>query len=712
MAKLSKHTEWLSLIDISGPFLSVEVLDKAFPQGLEKVYSPIKNRIRSAYEELCDSIDTSDPALKELQDIWCKLVLNDFLEFPEENLIANEEYIVTGDDGVGEFKADYYLSSNENKPLLFIKILDIDTDLTACDLKSLWNASYADKMVKLCRTNNVRLGLITNGEQWMLVNAPNGSLSGFISWYARLWFQEPITLKAFSSLLGIRRFFGPQEESLPALLDESLNHMEEVTNTLGNQVRAAVEVLIQGLDKADEDRNRELLKDISTAELYEAGLTVMMRLVFLLCAEERGLLLYGDGVYDSYYAVSTLRSQLASEADKFGAEVLERRYDAWSRLLAIFRIVYGGIEYSDLRLPALGGSIFNPDRYPFLEGRQKGTNYRNANVVPLPINNRTVLLLLNSLQVLEQPGGAILLSYRSLDVEQIGHIYEGLLEHTVVKTKDVILGLTGSVNAKNPNISLSELEELANKSKKDLCEKIKKITGRTATAIKNALEKIPSDEAIKELDAVCSGNDRLIERIKPYVNLLRHDAWEQPCIYHENSFMVTLGQDRRETGAHYTPKVLTEKIVTTALEPIVYIGPSEGKNRKDWKLKTAEELLNLKICDPAMGSGAFLVQVCRYLGDRLVEAWDLAEKDGFKVDIQGKVTSDFVKEPISPFLDERINTARRLVAERCIYGVDINPLAVELAKLSLWLITISKGRPFGFLDHNLKSGDSLLEFLI
>lgn len=97
-------------------------------------------------------------------------------------------------------------------------------------------------------------------------------------------------------------------------MDESLDCLEEVTDTLGDQVRTAVEVLIQGLDKADQDRNRELLRDIRPAELYEAGLTVMMRLVFLLCAEERGLLLLGTELYDQNYAVSTLRSQLASEA--------------------------------------------------------------------------------------------------------------------------------------------------------------------------------------------------------------------------------------------------------------------------------------------------------------------------------------------------------------------------------------------------------------
>ena len=121
--------------------------------------------------------------------------------------------------------------------------------------------------------------------------APAGAVASFASWYARLWGQEPETLRAFVSLLGVRRFFGPEAERLPALFERSLKHQDDVTDALGEQVRRAVEVLVQSLDRADQDRNRDLLHDVDPKELYEAGLTVMMRLVFLLAAEERGLLL-------------------------------------------------------------------------------------------------------------------------------------------------------------------------------------------------------------------------------------------------------------------------------------------------------------------------------------------------------------------------------------------------------------------------------------
>lgn len=160
----------------------------------------------------------------------------------------------------------------------------------------------------------------------------------------------------------------------------------------------------------------------------------------------------------------------------------------------------------------------------------------------------------------------------------------------------------------------------------------------------------------------------------------------------EDAFIVTTGSDRRETGTHYTPKSLTETIVTETLTPIVYVGPAEGLPRAEWTLKSPAELLDLKICDPAMGSGAFLVQACRWLAERLVEAWTLAEDRGVTIDADGRVAdAASCQEPLPSDTEARITIARRLIAERCLYGVDLNPLAVELAKLSIWLVTLAKG---------------------
>lgn len=715
MPRLSEHSEWLCFIDKTEPFLSVSILDKVFPQGLEAVETPRRQKLRAAYEEWREAVDQEDRLLPELHREWVRLVLTELLEYDHESLIQAGDWSdvipsVSSQEHDGTFTPDWIVRSPaDEKPRLFIAILPPDTDLESVQRGDGWPVSLQERMLLLCRAHGVRVGLLTDGERWMLVNAPVGSTSSQASWYARLWFQEPVTLKAFQSLLGVRRCFGPQEDTLESLLEESLKHHEEVTDTLGEQVRRAVEVLVQCLDKADEDRNRELLRDVKPTELYEAGLTVMMRLVFVLCAEERGLLLLGDSVYDRCYSVSTLRGQLAEESDLHGPEILDRRHDAWARLVAVFRAVYGGIEHESLRMPALGGSLFDPDRFPFLEGRAKGAGWRDTSAVPLPIDNRTVLLLLNSLQVLEQSGGALLLSYSALDVEQIGHVYEGLLEHTVARVPRVTLGLQGSQKAKNPNVVLAELEAARLSGEAALVKLVLDVTGRSESAIRNSLSKPADNTVFRRVLGVCGGDTALAERILPFTNLIRTDAWDDPIVYRDNSFMVTLGADRRETGTHYTPKSLTESIVNTTLEPVVYVGPAEGKPREEWTLKSSREILDLKVCDPAMGSGAFLVQACRYLGEKLVEAWLHDEAAGKVITVDGEALDQLgAEEPLPSQLDERLTIARRLVAERCLYGVDINPLAVELAKLSIWLVTLAKGRPFGFLDHNLRSGDSLL----
>lgn len=714
MKRPSQHIEWLSLIEVSGPFLAVGLLEKAFPQGLEKVETPRRQKLRAAYDEWCEAVDEDDAQLLALHREWVLLVLADILEYSREVLFENsasEEPLEYRDPehGVAFAPSLVVRSDGDTKPRLLISVYPPGTDLEKVKTNDGWPISLMERMVLLCRSTGVRLGLLTNGDRWMLVNAPVGATSSHASWYARLWFQEPLTLKAFQSLLGIRRFFGPADETLDALLEKSLEYQEEVTDTLGAQVRRAVEVLVQCLDKADQDRNRELLRDVSPSELYEAGLTVMMRLVFVLCAEERGLLLLGDPVYDQCYAVSTLRGHLGEAADRHGPEVLERRHDAWTRLLSVFRAVYGGIEHESLRLPAMGGSLFDPDRFPFLEGRLKGTCWRETPAVPLPIDNRTVLLLLEALQVLEQPGGALLLSYRALDVEQIGHVYEGLLEHTVARVPHITVGLAGSKKAKNPNLPLADLESARMDGEAALLTILLEATQRSEPALRRELQRELDAEDFGRLLLVCGGDVDLAGRIRPFANLLRTDAWGEPIVYRANSFMVTLGADRRETGTHYTPKSLTETIVSTTLEPLAYVGPAEGLPRTKWQLKPPSELLNLKICDPAMGSGAFLVQVCRWLGERVVEAWAYEEAAGKAITIDGEVLGVLGEaDPMPKSMDERLVTARRLVAERCLYGVDINPMAVELAKMSIWLVTLAKGRPFGFLDHNLRSGDSLI----
>jgi len=707
MTGTSLHAEWLSLLDVSGPFLALPVLNEALPQGVAGLDADKRKVIRQAYAEWCEAFETEDEDRSRIHEAWIDLVIEDVLSYrdAELNLLKrgaaiSEAWKHTNPEHGITLAPEYVLTDGQTKPLLLIVKYPQETRLDEATRSDRWAANPIERMVELCRATGIRLGLLTNGERWALVDATLG-VTSVASWYARYWSQEAITLQAFVDLLGIRRFFAGTTADLPALLDKSLSLQDEVTDALGEQVRRAVEVLVQSLDRADQDRNRELLKDVSPGELYEAGLTIMMRIVFLLSAEERGLLLMGDETYEANYAASTLRLQLRNEPE----EILERRWDAWSRLLSLFRAVFAGIEHDALRLPALGGSLFDPDRFPFLEGRAKGSDWKTDAAVPLPIDNRTVLLLLEAVQLFQ--GRA--LSYLALDVEQIGYVYEGLLERTVVRATEVTLDLAATKNADNPWVTLSELDDAAAKSDAAVQELLKERTGSSPGRIRTALAEEVDETSSTKLLAACQADPDLRDRVAPYFHLLRTDSWGYPLVYPKGTFMVASGSDRRETGTHYTPKSFTESIVKATLEPLVYEGPSQGAKRADWKLKKAGDLLDLKVCDPAMGSGAFLVQVCRYMSERLVEAWGEAEVTGKAVSADGEVLERIgSSEPMSTSPDERQMNAKRLIAERCLYGVDMNPLAVELAKLSIWLVTLAKGRPFGFLDHNLRSGDSLL----
>jgi hypothetical protein len=729
MSTARHHAEWLSLVEVSGPFLSMPVLMQVFPQGLIAHDPEIHRNLRQAHEEWEDSLELRRPD-RALHRAWVEFTLRTVLEFKDEEIATGQAVQQTWQTDVREhdeiLRPDLVIKTpagrtDAGKARLFVQIYPADQHLEKPVSGKSWKASPDTRMAELLRNTGVCLGLVTNGHRWMLVNVLPKETAGFASWYANLWLEEPITLRAFRSLLSMERFFGVAEkDTLEAMLAESALNQQEVTDQLGYQVRQAVEVLIQSLDQADQEYGRELLGDVQETELYEASLTVMMRLVILFCAEERGLLLLGDPLFDQHYAVSTLRAQLREAADLHGEEVLERSNDGWCRLLSTFRAVYGGVEHERMTLPAYGGNLFDPDRFPFLEGRKKGTTWRELLCDPLPVNNRTVLHLLEALQTLQVkvPGGGPAesrrLSFRALDIEQIGHVYEGLLDHTAKRATEPVLGLVGAKN-REPEIALAELEKLngaTEEAKKKLIAFLNDETGKTEKALEKLLANELFPEEISKFQAACGNEEKLWKRVKPFAGLIRDDDFGHPVVIPKGSVYVTEGTDRRSSGTHYTPKSLTEPIVQYTLEPLVYIGPAEGKPKGEWRLHSPAELLELNICDMACGSGAFLVQACRYLAERLVESWEIAEKEHPGVPgitPEGTASTSKSGENLIPKdTDERMIFARRIIAQRCLYGVDKNPLAAEMAKLSLWLLTLQKDKPFTFLDHAIRSGDSLV----
>ncbi len=721
MSSARQHIEWLSLVPVSGPFLSLPVLEKVFPQGLDSHSSETTGPLRLAYAEWRATFGKPGQEQAALYR-WITFVLKETLQFEgalvEGQGISQTLHVEIPEHGEILRPTFALLDPANGTPRLLIQTYPRTQELTTYVANARWKASPDTRMTEQLHGAGVRLGLVTNGEHWMLVDAPKGETTGYASWYAGLWLEEPVTLKAFRSLLGADRFFGEPDKTLEAMLAESASNQQEVTERLGYQVLKAVEVLIQSLDRADQDYGRSLLSGVSEATLYESALTIMMRLVFLFCAEERELIPSKPfPVYEQNYSVSAISRQLRELADQHGEELLERRHDAWPRLLSAFRAVYGGLHHDDVHIPAYGGNLFNPDRFPFLEGRLPGTTWRETEASPLPVNNRTVLHLLEALQELEMkvPGGGKPekrhLSFRALDIEQIGHVYEGLLDHTAKRATEPFLGLVGSGN-KEPEISLAALENAAAKSADDLVKLIKEQTGRSETTIRKALTATLEPLVEARLTTACQSNPDLLARVRPFAGLVRRDSFEYPVVIPKGSVFVTAGTDRRSSGTHYTPRSLTEPIVQYTLEPLVYVGPAEGKPKAEWQLKSAKDLLALKICDMACGSGAFLVQTARYMAERLLEAWDEARAknpDEPGITPEGEPSSGNANETLIPDdPDERKVYAMRIIAQRCLYGVDKNPLAVEMAKLSLWLLTLAKDKPFEFLDHSIRSGDSLV----
>ena len=335
---------------------------------------------------------------------------------------------------------------------------------------------------------------------------------------------------------------------------------------------------------------------------------------------------------------------------------MDQRYGAWARLLVLFRLIYQGARHDKMRIPGRKGYLFDPDRYPFLEGRPNA----RAHEIQIPrVPDGVLYRVLTQLLILDGER----LSYRNLDVEQIGSVYEAMMGFELHVAEGASIALKPKKRGGAPiTINLYELGAVPAAKRNDWLNKEadQKVTGQAERALKDAAS---IDDLMAALD----------KRIAKNVT---------PTIVPTGAMIFQPSAERRRSGSHYTPRSLTQPIVEAALAPVL---KNLGANPKP------EQILALKVCDPAMGSGAFLVEACRQLGDALVHAWHQHDDT-----------------PILPPDEDELLHARRLVAQRCLYGVDKNEMAVDLAKLSLWLATLARDHEFTFLDHALRHGDSLL----
>jgi hypothetical protein len=530
-------------------------------------------------------------------------------------------------------------------------------DATTGD-QAAWSSSHSRRFERLLRETKVPLGIFSNGTHLRLMYAPRGENSGSLTFPVAAMAEvggRPI-LSAFEDLLHARRSTGPSEARLPALLRKSRDFQASVSTELAQQVIDAAFELLRGLQAADERRRGDLLRDTlatNPAKVYEGLLTVLMRCVFILYAEDRGLMPGGE-LYLNNYSLQGLFKRLQADSEQH-VDTMDSRFGAWAQLLVLFRLIHGGSRHPKLNLPARAGYLFDPDRFPFLEGRSGAEAEQHLPLIP----DGTIHRVLRKLLVLNGER----LSYRTLDVEQIGSVYE------------VMMGF-GIGIAKGPSVAIKPKKTHGAPVPINLEELLAQSGGERAKWLKAATDQELTGDPATALKTAKSVDDLLVALQK------RIARSATPSPVPKGAMLLVPSDERRRSGSNYTPRSLTEPIVRKTLEPILKRLGDDA---------TPEQILDLKVCDPAMGSGAFLVEACRQLAESLVKAWH-----------RHKAT------PTIPPDEDELLFAKRLVAQRCLYGVDKNPMAADLAKLSLWLATLARDHPFTFLDHSFRAGDALV----
>jgi hypothetical protein len=531
--------------------------------------------------------------------------------------------------------------------------------------------------IEISSNGKVLWGILTNGKIWRLYYHKFPSRSeGFVEFDLEEIFDEEAQLfnknfekfKIFYLLFRkdafIKTLYRPDKTFLEIALEEGKKWEEKISSDLKDKIFTDVfPQLAKGFLKNFDDKINENILN----EIYNNVLILLYRLLFLFYAEDRSLLpVYDKNYYE--YSISKIRDEIKEKIDnkEVLSEVATTHYD---RLKNLFKIINLGDK--SLKIPSYNGKLFDNNIHEFLEKYSIPDKYLIPSIDKLSRNYE------------EENKPRI--NYRELSVRQLGTIYEGLLEF---------------------KLKIAE-ENL----------KIKKEKGRVIYEIAKENEKFD----IKKGDIYIT-NDR---------------------------------SERKATGSYYTPDYIVQYIVKHTLEPLINDKVNEFENHIERIEKLSKEeinkelfnlnlrnekinflrnellkkydiidsILNIKIVDPAMGSGHFLVGAVDFLSDKILELIDkynnkeIFGKEKYIIPIVGKIEE--IRKRIleksnkegyliqENYLNDK-DIIKRIVLKRSIYGVDLNPLAVELAKVSLWLHTFMIGAPLSFLDHHLKCGNSLI----
>ena len=650
------HQQWLGILQSEGLVVSAAALHAS---GVILPGSTAQRDIQERLEMCVDKREEDEAQIWELPDF--ELFAKDFLGWPMQSIAWEHGDLKVPDDLRSSVEAyqlvikpSHVLYQND-KPLILVMENKECSDFSAKIETDEWDASLIQRMERLLRDTRISIGILHSKHEIRLVYAPAAENSGSIGFPVSEMRDVPgrPIVAALDCLLSKERILGPGIPSkyrLPALLVASRESQNSVSDALAEQVLAALYELIKGLQQADQNVKQRLLGDVlrqKPEEIYHALLTLIMRLIFLLYAEDKGVMPEGD-LYFRGYSAKGLFLRLQDDFQRHGGN-MDKRYGAWAQLLTTFRLVYSGCAHPQMRMPARLGYLFDPDRYTFLSADADGK-------MPL-VSDAVIYRVLRLLLVVDGER----LSYRSLDVENIGAVYETMMGFSVYQSEGSTVLIGGGMAP-----AAVELDALLEVKAADRVAKLEEWTGYKASA-KNAKAVKEAKEA-GELEVALGG-------------VIRRDL--TPKALAKGAITLNPGEERRRSGSHYTARELTRPLVAKAFEPHF--------NRLGEKPRAAD-ILTMTICDPAMGSGAFLVEACRQLSAKVVKAWDDYPAD----------------KPAVPEGESIEFVALRTVAQRCIFGVDRNPMAVDLAKMSMWLLTISKDHPFTFMDHSMKHGDALV----
>jgi hypothetical protein len=604
-------------------------------------------------------------------------------------------HLGTGDDRVHGLYATAEEEANGTRPLLLVYCGGWDEDPDGGR-----GAAPMRRLEKALARLELKHGLVVTGELARLVRVPGDGPRGAhleVDLAGLAEDEDPESFAVFLRLFSADTFTPDAGGAVPieGIEREAREHATKVSDDLKQAVFRAAESLVSGLIEDAVSRgtvSSALALTEPELRLYrDAALLGLYRILFILYAEARDPRLDEHQLYrDSYSAQGLLDDLLRDPARPWPAN----RCGLWDRLRALFRIYDEGLPPITpwQNIPPRGGDFFSGTTP---EGRLlDDARLPDASVAPLVLDLATTSP--------RRGVGRERVSFRELDIENLGAVYEGLLEYEprVARETTLELGVQGRTFA----IAPVEVVRLCRQKSLTLSGDFALVEGTAAEALhpEGASEETgpedgePDDHGSEDEAAEPGGGDeggeenvsrggtaRLLRRLEP------------------GAFHFTPGPGRKGSGSFYTPLPLVRDLVRHGLSPLV-----EGK--------TAEEILRLRVLDPACGSAHFLVEAMRFLGQALHRAY--AEEH------QGQPPPEFATRMEQGWddnwraSDEDARAAnsearawcKRRIAERCLFGVDLNPTAVQLARVALWIESVAGDRPLTFFEHHVRCGNSLL----